>query len=136
MSDLDAFVHQAMPLCATLGVDALEFSPERVVLALDWTPGLCTSNGLLHGGAIMALADSAGGGCAYANLPDGATGTSTISSSTNFVGGVTEGRVVATARPIHVGGSTIVVETDVRVGDRLVAKTVQAQTVLRPRRAD
>lgn len=133
MSDLDAFVHQAMPLCATLGVEAVEFSPERVVLALEWSPGLCTSNGLLHGGTVMALADSAGGGCAFANLPDGAVGTSTISSSTNFVGAVTEGRVVATARPVHVGRSTIVVETELRVGDRLVAKTVQAQTVLQPR---
>lgn len=134
MSDLDAFVHEAMPLCATLGVEAVEFTAERVVLAVDWSPALCTSNGLLHGGTLMALADSAGGGCAFANLPDGATGTSTISSSTNFVGAVTEGRVVATARPIHVGGSTIVVETELRVGDRLVAKTVQAQAVLRPRR--
>lgn len=136
MSDLDDFVHQAMPLCATLDVEALEFSAERVVLALDWAPGLCTSNGLLHGGTLMALADSAGGGCAFANLPDGATGTSTISSSTNFLAGVGEGRVVATARPVHVGGSTIVVETELRVGERLVAKTVQAQTVLRPRRSD
>lgn len=133
MSDLNEFVHQAMPLCKTLGVETVEFAPERVVLALEWSPELCTSGGLLHGGTVMALADSAGGGCAFLNLPEGAAGTSTISSSTNFLGGVTEGKVVATARPIHAGSSTIVVETELRVGERLVAKTVQAQTVLRPR---
>ena len=60
---------------------------ERVVLTLDWRPELCTSGGLLHGGAVMALADAAGGACAFFNLPEGATGTSTIESKTNFLGG-------------------------------------------------
>ncbi len=81
----------------------------------------------------MALADSAGGACAFANLPAGATGTSTIESKTNFLGAVREGVVSATARPLHVGGSTIVVETEVHHGERLVAKTTQTQAVLRPR---
>ncbi len=82
------FLHEAMPLCATLGVRAVSSTPDAVVLSLDWKPELCTSNGLLHGGVIMALADSAGGACAFENLPDGATGTSTIESKTNFLGAV------------------------------------------------
>lgn len=122
-----------MPLAATLGFEADEFSADKVVLAVDFADGLCTSGGLLHGGTVMALADCAGGGCAFLNLPDGAVGTSTIQSATNFVAGVREGRVVATAVSIHVGRTTIVVETELRNGDRLVAKTIQTQTILRPK---
>jgi uncharacterized protein (TIGR00369 family) len=131
---LTAFIHSAMPLCATLGVRAVEQSPDRVVLELDWREDLCTSNGLLHGGVIMALADAAGGACAFANLPDGAVGTSTIESKTNFLGAVTAGTVTATATPLHRGSTTVVVETEVRgPGGKLVGKTTQTQAVLRPR---
>jgi uncharacterized protein (TIGR00369 family) len=128
-------VQSTMPLCATFGITASEFEPERVVLHLDWQASLCTSAGLLHGGALMALADSAGGGVAFLNLPEGASGTSTIESKTNFLGAVREGAVVtATATPLHRGSTTIVVETELRTGDgKLVAKTTQTQAVLRPR---
>lgn len=128
-----AFVRKSMPLCDTLGMRVSEMSPQQVVMELDWAPELCTANGLLHGGTIMALADASGGACAFANLPDGASGTSTIESKTNFLGGVTGGALVATSRPLHVGGSTIVIETELRSGEKLVAKTTQTQTVLRPR---
>jgi 1,4-dihydroxy-2-naphthoyl-CoA hydrolase len=132
--DLTAMIHEAMPLCATLGVRATRNDPEAVELELDWRPELCTSGGLLHGGVVMALADSAGAACAFLNLPGGAAGTSTIESKTNFVGGVREGVVRATAMPLHVGSTTIVVETEVRERQgRLVAKTTQTQMVLRSR---
>src|SRR5439155_19638561 len=75
-----------MPLAATLGMRAEAFTADQVVLALDWSPSLCTSGGALHGGVIMALADSAGGACAMLNLPAEATGTTTIESKTNFMG--------------------------------------------------
>jgi 1,4-dihydroxy-2-naphthoyl-CoA hydrolase len=127
------FILTAMPLCGLLGVTAGEASAELVELWLEWRADLCTTGGLLHGGTIMALADAAGGACAYYNLPEGATGTSTIESKTNFLGGVAAGTVVATARPLHVGGMTIVVETEIRHDDRLVAKVTQTQAVLRPR---
>jgi uncharacterized protein (TIGR00369 family) len=131
---LTAFIRTAMPLCATLGVRAVQQAPERVVLELDWREDLCTSNGLLHGGALMALADAAGGACAFANLPEGAVGTSTIESKTNFLGAVTSGTVTATATPLHRGSTTVVVETEVRgPSGKLVAKTTQTQAVLRPR---
>jgi uncharacterized protein (TIGR00369 family) len=132
VTDATAFVQSAMPLCATLGIEARAAGPDRVVLELAWRPELCTTAGVLHGGIVMALADSAGATCAYFNLRDGAS-TTTIESKTNFLGAVTEGTVSATATPLHVGGSTIVVETEVRVGDRLVAKTTQTQAVRRPR---
>ncbi len=133
-TDLTAYLQKQMPLCATLGMKAEKIAADEVILTLDWAPTLCTSAGILHGGAIMALADSAGGAAAFANLPDGATGTSTIESKTNFLGAVREGSVTATAKPLHVGGSTIVIETEVRnETGKLVGKVTQTQTVLRPR---
>jgi uncharacterized protein (TIGR00369 family) len=127
------FIRETMPLCDTLSIRCTRHEPDSTTLELDWAPELCTAAGMLHGGVVMALADSAGGACAFANLPAGATGTATIESKTNFLGAVREGVVSATARPLHVGGSTIVVETEVHHGERLVAKTTQTQTVLRPR---
>lgn len=131
--ELTAFVHASMPLCATLGVRAERGDPAEVVLTLDHDLTLCTIGEVLHGGVLMALADSAGATCAYLNLPEGAVGTSTIESKTNFLGGVREGTVRAVARPLHVGGTTIVVETTPDAGGRVVAKTTQTQIVLNGR---
>jgi 1,4-dihydroxy-2-naphthoyl-CoA hydrolase len=128
--DPTGFVRQSMPLCATLGVTAVSLDAAEVVLALEWAPELCTLGGVLHGGTLMALADSAGAAAAFLNLPAGATATSTIESKTNFLGGVTSGTLVATARPLHVGGTTIVIETELTSDDRLVAKVIQTQMVL------
>jgi len=86
----------------------------------------------MHGGAIMSLTDSAGAICAFLNLPADAAGTSTIQSSTNFIGAVTSGRLDAVATPVHIGRTTIVVTTDVHHDGRLVATTTQTQSVLRP----
>ncbi|HLQ14513.1 MAG TPA: PaaI family thioesterase [Candidatus Eisenbacteria bacterium] len=129
-----ALIRQAMPFCATLGVRADKYTAQEVELSLDWAPEVCTTNGILHGGVIMALADSAGGACALLNLPKDASGTSTIESKTNFVGAVRSGTVTAIATPLLVGRTTIVVETSVRdASGRLVAKVTQSQIVLRPR---
>jgi len=127
-------LHTAMPMCRTLGMTGSEASADRVVVHLDWSADLCTSGALLHGGAVMAVADAAGGACAFLNLPEGAIGTSTIESKTNFLGGVREGATLtATATPLHRGRTTIVVETELRVDDdRLIGKTTQTQAVLRP----
>lgn len=126
-------LHRSMPLCETLGMRVQSASPDLVELALDWSPSLCTTAGLLHGGAVMALADSAGGACAFLNLPEGA-GTSTIESKTNFLGAVKDGTITASARPLHVGGTTIVVETEIRRADgKLVGKVTQTQAVLKAR---
>ena len=127
-------IHDQMPLCAHLGIEAVDLDPSAVQLALAWRADLCTAAGLLHGGALMALADSAGAVCAVGNLPAEAVGTSTIESKTNFLGAVRDGVVTATSRPLHAGSTTVVVETELRDGDdRLVAKVTQTQAVLRPR---
>jgi uncharacterized protein (TIGR00369 family) len=127
-------IGELMPLAATLGIRTEEYTPDTVVLSMDWAPHLCTANGILHGGAIMALADSAGAACALLNLPQDATGTSTIESKTNFVGAVRSGTVTATSTILHRGGTTIVVETTVRdSAQKLVAKVTQTQLVLRGR---
>jgi 1,4-dihydroxy-2-naphthoyl-CoA hydrolase len=132
--DLNETIYTAMPMCRTLAIDTRTWQADLVEMDLKWEESLTTSGGLLHGGALMALADAAGGACAAANLPQGAAGTSTIESKTNFLGAVKEGTVTASARPLHVGSSTIVIETEVRRADgRLVSKTTQTQTVLRPR---
>jgi 1,4-dihydroxy-2-naphthoyl-CoA hydrolase len=125
-----SFLHDAMPLCATLGIELGVAAPDEVRLRMPWARDRCTTAGLLHGGAVMALADSAGGLAAFLNLPDGAT-TATIESKTNFFGAVRDGEVEAVSRVLHAGSSTIVVETEVRRGDgKLVAKTTQTQAVL------
>jgi 1,4-dihydroxy-2-naphthoyl-CoA hydrolase len=127
-------VRSSMPLCDTLGVRATAAGPAEVRLEIDHAPGLCTAGGLLHGGVVMALADSAGATCAYLNLPEGAAGTTTIESKTNFLGAVRSGTATAVATPLHVGGTTVVVETAVTDDTgRLVAKVTQTQMVQRAR---
>lgn len=128
---LTEFLHAVMPFTATLGIRGVANSPEQTVMEMDWAAEKCTAAGVLHGGAIMALADSCGAALAFANLPDGATGTTTIEGKTNMIAAVTEGSVTATSTLVHAGGQTIVVDTEVRQGDRIIAKTVQTQLVLR-----
>jgi 1,4-dihydroxy-2-naphthoyl-CoA hydrolase len=120
-----------MPFAATLGIVPLRYAPDEVRARLAWAPELCTAGGAMHGGAVMALADSVGGACAYLNLPPGAAGTTTVESKTNFLRAVREGYIEATARPLHTGRTLIVVETDIRdAQQRLAAKVTQSQLVL------
>jgi 1,4-dihydroxy-2-naphthoyl-CoA hydrolase len=120
----------AMPFAARLGVEVESASAEEVRGGVDYAPDLCTAGGILHGGVLMALADSLGGLCAYLNLPAGAT-TATIESKTNFFRAVREGRVVGTSRPLHVGRTLIVVQTDVADAEgKRVAQVTQTQAVL------
>lgn len=121
-----------IPFARTLGMTVVRASADEVVCRLEWAPERTTTGGAMNGGAIMALADNAGGITAFLNLPEGSAGTSTISSSTNFLRGLREGYVEAVSRPIHRGRTTIVVETALTDGEgRLVAKVTQVQAVLR-----
>ena len=121
-----------MPFAVQVGIEIDAASAEEVVGRMAWAPERCTAGGVLHGGALMSLADSLGGVCAFLNLPPGA-GTATISSSTNMMRAVREGEVIATSRPLHVGRSVIVVQTELRDGEgRLVGQVTQAQAVLGP----
>ena len=125
-------LHQTIPLAGTFDMRTVRQSADECVVELAWAEALCTANGMLHGGALMALADTAGAVLAFSNLPPNATGTTTIESKTNFFTAVKQGStVVATARPLHVGRTTIVVETEVRNHEgRLVTKTTQTQAIL------
>lgn len=119
------------PLAGTLGIEVDHAAPEEVRGGMDWALELCTAAGVLHGGAIMSFADTLGGVCAFLNLPDGATTTATVESTTNFFRAVRGGRVHGITRPLHVGRSFIVVQTDVTDDeDRRVAQVTQTQAVL------
>jgi uncharacterized protein (TIGR00369 family) len=121
-----------IPYAVMLGMELVSASTEEVVGRLAWREELCTVGGALHGGALMSLADNLGGLCAYLSLPPGAV-TATISSSSNFMRGVREGHVTGTARPLRVGRTVIVVQTDLRDDDgRLAVQTTQAQAVIGP----
>jgi len=105
-------------------------TPQRVEATADWAEERTTVFGGLHGGYVMAIADSVGALCASQNLPEGAD-TSTIESKTNFLRPVTGGTVTIVATPIHVGRTTIVVQTEVTRDDgKPVSLTIQTQTVL------
>lgn len=121
-----------IPFAAALGMELVSATSDEVIGRLEWREDLCTTGGAFNGGALMSLADNMGGMCAYLNLPPGAA-TATISSSTNFLRGVRKGYVTATSRPLRVGRSVIVVETEIRDDDdRLAAHTTQAQAVIGP----
>ncbi len=120
----------SMPFAVSIGVALDAASAEEVRGRLPWAPERCTTAGLMHGGAVMTLADSLGAVCAFLNLPSGAA-TSTISSSTNFFRAVREGELRGTARPLHVGRTTIVVQTLLHDShDKPVALVTQTQAVL------
>jgi uncharacterized protein (TIGR00369 family) len=119
------------PLAATLGIEIVEAAKERVVARLNVRPDICTTGHILHGGAIMAFADTLGGIGAFLNLPDGA-GTTTIESKTNFIGAAREGTTVtAECMPVHIGRRTSVWTTKIKREDgKLVAVVTQSQMVL------
>ena len=126
-----AGLHALVPLAATLGLRVTSAAPDEVRVELDHRPELCTAGGVLHGGTIMALADTTGAVCAFLNLPGGAS-TTTVESKTNLLAAIRGGTVTAIATPLHTGATLIVVETEIRREDgRLAAKTTQTQAVLR-----
>jgi uncharacterized protein (TIGR00369 family) len=119
------------PFGELLGLEVVSAQPEEVEVRLPWRDELCRAGGMLHGGVLMALADSAGAQCTYLNLPEGAGGTTTIESKTNFFAAVRSGDVLARSRPLHRGRSTVVVETDLHdETGRHVARVTQTQAVL------
>jgi 1,4-dihydroxy-2-naphthoyl-CoA hydrolase len=118
-----------MPFAHQLGMTLVEASPDRVIAELPWAAQLCTAGGILHGGVLMSLADSAGALVAFLGLAEGQT-TATMSSSTQLFRPVTGGIVRAVALPLHRGRTSVTVQTSLRGADeRLVAQTTQIQTV-------
>jgi 1,4-dihydroxy-2-naphthoyl-CoA hydrolase len=126
--DLDGLV-ALMPFAAGLGLRLEEASADRVVAILPWSPNLCTTGGILHGGALMSLADTAGALVAFLGLADGQS-TATISSSTQLFRPVSAGSVRAVALPLHRGRTTVTAQTSMYdSADRLVAQTTQTQVI-------
>jgi len=114
-----------------LGIQLTEVGPERVVASMQVRPELCTTGAVLHGGAIMAFADTLGAVATFANLPKGAR-TTTIESKTNFLGAAPAGsRVIGECTAFHRGRTTMVWQTLVRSeAGKLCAVVTQTQMVL------
>jgi 1,4-dihydroxy-2-naphthoyl-CoA hydrolase len=119
-----------LPFSELVGIEITAATRDEVRGRMPWREDLCTLGGILHGGALMTLADTVGAACAFLNLPEGAT-TATIESKTNLLRAVRGGTVEATAAPVHVGRNLIVVQTDLRDDQgRRVALTTQTQAVI------
>jgi 1,4-dihydroxy-2-naphthoyl-CoA hydrolase len=126
--ELDALV-ALMPFAGHLGLVLDEASPDRVVARLDWAPHLCTTAGIMHGGVLMSLADTAGALVAFLGLPEGAT-TATITSTSQLFRPVSSGTVRAVAVPLNRGRTIVTAQTSLYdSGQRLVAQTTQIQAV-------
>lgn len=133
MTPLEKINSMRVPFAELKGVTFIEAERDRVVTRMLVRPNLCTIGHTLHGGAIMALADSVGAAATVINLPEDANGTTTIESKTNFIGGAKEGMtVVAITTPVHRGRRTQVWQTRVETEQgQLVAMVTQTQMVLR-----
>jgi uncharacterized protein (TIGR00369 family) len=120
-----------MPFAELMGVRLLEAGPEAVKASLLVREELCTAGDILHGGALMALADTVGAAATVLNLPAGA-GTTTIESKTNFLAAARLGEtVIATARPVHRGRRTQVWQTRIENAEgKIVALVTQTQMAL------
>lgn len=122
-----------MPFAQVLGLEVTESSKTRVVGSLTVREALCTTGKIMHGGAIMAVADTLGAIGAYLNLPENAKASTTIESKTNFLGAARLGDVVSVeTTPIHLGGRTSVWQTRLtNPQGKPVALVTQTQLVLR-----
>ena len=132
--DADNFqrsLQEAFP--GLLGIEFTEVTPERVVASMVARENMSNNAGILHGGAMMAFADTLGAVATIVNLPKGAR-TTTIESKTNFLGAIpTGGRVIGECTPFHRGRTTMVWQTLVKSeAGKLCAVVTQTQMVLVP----
>ena len=134
MTDLDRLRQLPLPFARLLGIEFLSASKERVTAEMLVRPELCTVNSVIHGGAIMAFADTLGAAGTVLNLPEGA-GTTTIESKTNFLAAAPAGaKLLGEALPVHRGRRTMVWQTRLTLETgRAVALVTQTQMVLEPK---
>lgn len=135
MDHLKSLTDSMLPFSRHIGMEFVSASKEKVVARMLVRAELCTSHDILHGGAIMAFADTLGASGTILNLPDGAW-TTTIESKTNFVAPAPAGTTVTGETvPIHRGRRTMIWQTSVRTDEgRLVALVTQTQMVLENKR--
>jgi 1,4-dihydroxy-2-naphthoyl-CoA hydrolase len=118
-----------MPFAQHLGLTVDQASPDQVIVRLEWAPHLCTTAGIMHGGVLMSLADTAGALVTFLGLPEGAT-TATITSTSQLFRPVTGGTVRAVAVPLHRGRTVVTAQSSLYdSAQRLVAQTTQIQAV-------
>ena len=132
MDMLERLREAPLPFARLIGIEFTSASADRVVAELRVRDELCTRPAVLHGGAIMAFADTLGAAGTILNLPEGA-GTTTVESKTNFIAAAPQGaKVRGEATPVHRGRRTQVWQTRVTLADsgRLVALVSQTQLVL------
>jgi 1,4-dihydroxy-2-naphthoyl-CoA hydrolase len=134
MGELERLQQFPLPFATLLGIRYLSAAKDKVTAELLVRDELCTRPAVLHGGAIMAFADTLGAAATVLNLPEGA-GTTTIESKTNFLAPAPAGgKVIGEATPVHRGKRTMVWQTRVTTEDgRLVALVTQTQMVLEKR---
>jgi uncharacterized protein (TIGR00369 family) len=132
MTPLERIRSMKMPFAELKGVTFVAADKDHVVAKMQVRPDLCTLRHTIHGGAIMAFADSVGAAATVINLPEDAKGTTTLESKTNFIGGAKEGTTItAAATPVHRGRRTQVWTTRIESEDgKLVAVVTQTQMVL------
>lgn len=120
-----------LPFAALLGIELVSATADRIVARMTVREELCTHPAVLHGGALMAFADTLGALGTFVNLPEGA-GTTTIESKTNFVAAAPAGsEVIGEATPVHRGRRTMVWQTRITNPEgRLLALVTQTQLVL------
>jgi uncharacterized protein (TIGR00369 family) len=118
-----------MPFAQHLGLIVDQASPDEVIARLAWAPHLCTAGGIMHGGVLMSLADTAGALVTFLGLPAGAT-TATMTSTSQMFRPVTGGTVRAVAVPLNRGRTTVTAQTSLYDSERrLVAQTTQIQAI-------
>ncbi|MEQ9010307.1 PaaI family thioesterase [Algiphilus sp.] len=122
----------AMPFATLLGIEVSKAKPNVVVGTLSVRPDICTVGDIIHGGALMAFADSLGAIGAYLNRPEGAEGTITIESKSNFIGRAeVEAILTGTSTPVSVGKRLSVWQTRITSEDEnLIALITQTQLVI------
>src|SRR2546430_17365460 len=131
MDLLTRLTKEPLPYAIFLGIKIVSAVPDKIVAEMTVRDDLCTRPAVLHGGAIMAFADTLGATGTIVNLPEGA-GTTTIESKTNFVAPAPLGtRVIGEAMPVHRGRRTMIWQTRISTPEgRLVALVTQTQLVL------
>ena len=121
-----------IPFAGLIGVEVVSATKERIEARLLVRPDLCNPLASLHGGAAMSLADTLGAMGAWMNLPEGASGTTTLESKTNFIGAAKSGEtVIAVCTPVHIGRRTSIWQTRIATeAGKTVALVTQTQMVL------